>query len=172
VRRLLGSSPLITVGGQVAAAIKGREVHLAIDVHKWQQGLASFPIFWVNVLDYAARGASGLRVARTGRPLQLPPASLRSRPTGEGQYTIGPDDAFLSWWVGSYQVGLPDGNPPLRANLLDERESDTAGETRPLAWAPSPPAANERLSRGWAGPLAWSALIFLVLAWLLQLRPE
>jgi hypothetical protein len=167
-----GGLPLITVGGQVAAAIKGREVHLAIDVHKWQQGLASFPIFWVNVLDYAARGASGLRIARTGRPLQLPPASLRSRPKGGSQYTIGPDDSFLSWWVGDYEVGLPEGNPPLRANLLDERESDTAGETRPLTWTPSATAQDERQPRGWAGPLAWSAVVFLVLAWLLQLRPE
>jgi hypothetical protein len=78
----------------------------------------------------------------------------------------------MSWKVGDYKVGLPDGDPPIRVNLLDERESDTAGETRPLAWTPPPPAASERVSRGWAGPLAWSAVIFLVLAWLLQLRPE
>jgi hypothetical protein len=167
-----GGIPLITVGGQVAAAIKGGEVHLAINVHKWQQGLASFPIFWVNVLDYAARGASGLQVARTGRPLKLPPASMRSRARGGPDQTIGPDDTFMSWKVGDYKVGLPDGDPPIRVNLLDERESDTAGETRPLAWTPAPPAESERVSRGWAGPLAWSAVIFLVLAWLLQLRPE
>lgn len=167
-----GGLPLITVGGQVAASIKGRDVHLAIDVNKWQQGLVSFPIFWVNVLDYARQGAIGWVVARAGHPVQLPLRTDRTRAPVGASYTMGADGTFIAWTVGDYPLALPEGPARIRVNLLDERESDTAGETRPLAWNPAAPAVNERLHRSWAGSLAWAALGFLVLAWLLQLRPE
>jgi hypothetical protein len=167
-----GGLPLITVGGQVAAAIKGREVHLAIDVNKWQQGLASFPIFWVNVLDYAAQGATRFKVVRAGRAAQLPLGAGPLKAPPGAVYTLAADGTFIGWTVGDYHLQLSEGERAIRVNLLDERESDTAGETRELTWNPSEPAAKERMHREWAGPLAGAALIFLVLAWLLQLRPE
>ncbi len=166
-----GGQPLITVGGKVAAAIKGREVHLAIDLNKWQ-GLASFPIFWVNVQDYARQGATGWVVARAGHPVQLPLRTDRTRAPEGAVYTMGADGTLIAWTVGDYSVALPEGPARVRVNLLDERESDTAGETRPLAWNPAAATQQERMHTGWGGPLAGAALIFLVLAWLLQLRPE
>jgi hypothetical protein len=166
-----GGQPLITVGGKVAASIKGREVHLAIDVNKWQ-GLASFPIFWVNVQDYARQGATGWVVARAGHPVQLPLRTDRTKAPEGAVFAMGADGTLIAWTVGDYSVVLPEGSARVRVNLLDERESDTAGETRAPAWNPSAATLKERMHMGWAGPLAGSAIVFLVLAWLLQLRPE
>jgi len=156
---------LITVGGKVSAALKGREVHVCIDVNKWQ-GLASFPIFWVNVMDAAARGSSGWTIARTGQPIKPPPGSR----IGTG--SVAADGTFIAYKVGPVRLHGPDGEKVVYVNLLDERESDTAGETRAPDWNPSAPEGRIRERQSLAGSAAWCALAFLLLAWLLQLRPE
>lgn len=117
--------PLIRVGDKVAAALQGKELHVCVDVNQWQKGLKSFPIFWVNVVDFAQGAASGLTVVHGGP----------------------------------------------KANLLDERESDTAGKSQELSLPPAT-AARNLVRADLSGGAAWSALFFLVLAWLLQLRPD
>ncbi len=165
-------TPLITVGGKVAAAVRGKDVHVCIDLNRWQAGLASFPIFWVNVLDAARKGAAGLEVIRAGRTVALPPGSsvLSAPPGAPGE--LGADGLWTPFTVGDHRLKMSDGDKTVRVNLLDERESDTAGKSRTLAWDPGAPAGREFLRRDRSPAAAWSALVFLVLAWLLQLRPE
>ena len=57
-------------------------------------------------------------------------------------------------------------------NLLDERESDTAGIRRDLDWDPGSPAGREPKRHGYGGVAAGAALALILLAWLMQLRSE
>lgn len=61
---------------------------------------------------------------------------------------------------------------PAPTNLLDERESDTAGIRRDLDWDPGAPTGREPKRTGYGGPAAGAALGLLLLAWLMQLRGE
>src|SRR5204862_2009613 len=127
-----GGDPLIVVGGKMAAALRGKELRLAIDVHEWGKGLHSLPIFFANVVDVARAEASGFGVVRTGRPFLLPPGwALQQAPEG-AKASWSADGPFVAHIVGDYGFQTPAGPRTLRANLLDERESDTAGEARAL----------------------------------------
>jgi hypothetical protein len=166
-------TPLITVGGKVAAAVRGKEVHLCIDLNRWQAGPVSFPIFWVNVVDVARKSASGWTVLRTGRPVLLfPNSTVESGPAGAIPPVLTPEGTFTAFTVGDYRLKTSDGDRTLHINLLDERESDTAGTTRDLAWNPGDLAGRALQRKDLSGLGAGCALVFLVLAWLLQLRPE
>ena len=162
--------PLLVVGGRRAAAIRGREVHLSIDCapDRWP-ATVSFPIFWANVIDFARRGASGWKVFRTGRPVELPAEARIVDPSGRES---APSRTFLGYEVGEYVLRFADGERRIRTSLLDERESDTAGEARDLDWNPADPAGREPLRRSLAGLGAAAALGFLALAWLAQARGD
>jgi hypothetical protein len=56
------------------------------------------------------------------------------------------------------------------SNLLDERESDTAGIRRDLEWDPASPQGREPKRHGYGGVLAAAALALVLLAWLMQVR--
>jgi hypothetical protein len=164
--------PLLTVGGKVAAAVNGKDVRLCVDVGEWGKSMASLPIFFANAVDVARSGASGFAVARTGRPLPLPPGTtLETSPPG-AIASIGPDGSFTAHTVGDYGLRTPAGLKTVRANLLDERESGPAGETRALDWDPGSPAGREPTRAGYGGAAAGAALALLLLAWLMQLRGE
>jgi len=167
-----GGRPLIRVGGKVAAALQGNLLHICIDLNQWQQGLASFPIFWVNVLDFAHKGSSGLSIIRSGERVQLAPGSLVSNGPPGLERSLTPEGDFIGYMAGWYRLSGPDGYKHLVVNLLDERESDTAGKEQPLTWNPSAASARTLVRADWSGAAAWCALAFLLLAWLLQLRPE
>jgi hypothetical protein len=145
-------TPLITVDGKVAAALQGQELRIAVDLHAWGQSLASLPIFCANVVEVARAGASGFAILRTGQPLL--------------------NGSFVTHTVGDYVVETPAGPKTIRANLLDERESDTAGQNRPLDWDPGTPAGRVARRQGFAGWAAGGALVLLLLAWFMQLRTE
>jgi hypothetical protein len=167
-----GGTPLITVGGKVAAALKGRELRIAVDLNRWGQSLPSLPIFCANAVDFARSGGSGFSVLRTGRPLLLPSGStLQKKPDGAVALML-PDGSLLAHTVGDYEVQTPAGPKSLRANLLDERESDTAGQAKPLDWDPGAPTGREARRHGMAGIAAGVSLAFLVLAWVMQMRTE
>lgn len=178
--RILGELPpasragqaLIRVGGKVAAAVKGNDVHVCVDLHSWQ-GLPSFPIFWVNAVDVAQKTARGLTIIRSGQAVQLPPNSAL---TGEPQGALRelrPDGLFVAHTVGEYRLApVGDGYKQLVVNLLDERESRWGTESRGLTWTPGAASVREPRRHDLGGAAAWSALAFLLLAWLLQLRPE
>jgi hypothetical protein len=163
--------PLITVGGRVAAVLRKNELHLCVDLNQWQ-GMPSFPIFWVNVVDAAQKASRGLVVIRTGRPIQLTPNSLVDEvPAGAIRELTG-EGMFVAFTVGAYRLRLAGGDKHIYVNLLDERESDTAGQTRDLAWDSAGPATRVFQRQDLTAWAAWSALGLLVLAWLLQVRPE
>jgi hypothetical protein len=167
-----GGLPLITVGGKVAAALKGGDLRIAIDVNEWGKGLPSLPIFWANVIDVARGGAPGFAILRTGRPLLLPPgSSIQKAPEG-ALAALSPDGSLVAHTAGVYALQTPAGARSLRANLLDERESDTAGESRRLDWDPASPAGRAAKRHGYAGVAAGAALAFLLLAWIMQVRTE
>src|SRR6185295_8998604 len=159
----------ITVGGRAAATIRGRDVHLAIDVNEFQK-VPSFPIFWANVIEFARKGQGGFLVPRTGRPFAVSPSARVQAPEG-AIWSLSPDGSFVAHTVGAYRLGLPDGVVTLRVNLLDERESDTGGQARALDWNPASSEGRERIHRSYGGWAAGAALVFLFLALLLQLRP-
>lgn len=69
-----------------------------------------------------------------------------------------------------FRTGQPLPAPSVPANLLDERESDTAGIRRDLDWDPGSPKGREPKRHGYGGVLAGAALAFVLLAWLMQLR--
>ena len=167
-----GGEPLIRVDGKVAAALRGRELRLCIDVNQWGKSLASLPIFCANVVDFARSGASGFAVLRTGRPLLLPPGTtLQKAPEGVPA-DLSPDGLLIAHTVGDYALQTPAGPRTLRANLLDERESDTAGVDRPLEWDPAQPAGRIPKRDDFGGWAAGAALLLLLLAWIMQLRTE
>ena len=163
--------PLIRVGGKVVAALQGRELHVGVDVNLWQKGLASFPIFWVNVLDFAHQATPGLTIIRSGEQVQVPPGSFV--PTGPPgiERDLTPEGRFIGYMTGSYRLSDLGGYKQLVVNLLDERESDTAGKSQDLQLTAST-APQGRMRADLSGSAAWCALAFLVLAWLLQVRPE
>ncbi len=167
-----GGTPLITVGGKVAAALKGKELRIAADLNRWGQSLPSLPIFCANAVDLARSGASGFSILRTGRPLLLPPgSSLRKKPDGAFALLL-PDGSLLAHTVGEYGLETPAGPKSVRANLLDERESDTAGQAKALDWDPGAPTARQARRHGFAGVAAGVSLVFLLAAWLMQTRME
>ncbi len=164
--------PLITVDGKVAAAFRKNEIHFCIDLNQWQR-MDSFPIFWVNVVDVAHKAARGLTIIRAGQPVQLAPNSLVDEGPVGAIRDLTPDGRFIAYSVGAYRFHpAADDTKHLVINLLDERESDTAGETRDLAWDAGSVSAKVLQRQDLGNWAAWSALVFLVLAWLLQLRPE
>jgi len=164
--------PLITVDGKRAAVLRKNEIHLCADLIEWQK-MPSFPIFWVNVVDAAHKAARGLTIIRAGQPVQLAPNSrVEEGPVGAIQ-ELTPEGRFVAYSVGAYRVRPANDEPKrLVVNLLDERESDSAGETRDLSWDPGSTSDRVLERQDLAGGAAWLALAFLVLAWLLQLRPE
>jgi hypothetical protein len=146
-----GGIPLIKVAGKVAAALRGKELRVCVDVHAWGKGLPSLPIFFANVVDYARAGTSRFAILRTGRPLLLPSGTaLRRSPEG-GAATLTPDGALLAYAVGDYGLETPGGPRTLRANLLDERESDTAGQSRGLSWNPGRPEGRIPKRKSYGG---------------------
>ena len=166
-----GGEPLLTVGGKVAAALRRNELHISVDLNKWQ-GMPSFPIFWVNVIDAAQKATRGLAVIRTGRPILLTPNSrVDGGPAGAIQ-ELTREGTFIAYTVGPYRLRGGESDKPLYVNLLDERESDTAGRTQDLAWDSGEPREKVFQRQDLTNWAAWSALGFLVLAWLLQVRPE
>ena len=167
-----GGTTLITVGGKVSAALRGKELRIAADLNRWGQSLPSLPIFCANAVDVARSGGSGFAILRTGRPLLLPSgSSLQKKPDGAVALLL-PDGSLLAHTVGDYGIQTPAGPKSVRANLLDERESDTAGQAKPLDWDPGAPASREARRRGLAGIAAGVSLAFLVLAWVMQMRTE
>jgi hypothetical protein len=147
--------PLVWAGSQRVAVLQGRVLHLSIDLHSsgWPS-TPSFPIFWKNVVDFAGRGGASFVIAKTGHPLAIP--------GGE----------FLEYSLGEFVVKTPEGDRRVVTNLLDERESDTAGTSRPLDWNPSDPAGREPARRDLSAVAAAAALGFVVLGWLLQRRAD
>jgi hypothetical protein len=167
-----GGEALIRVDGRTAAALRGKELRLSVDVNAWGKSLPSLPIFWANVVDVARAGASGFAVLRTGQPFQLPPGwSLQQAPEGV-KPSLSPEGAFVAHIVGAYGFRTPGGPKTLRANLLEERESDTAGEARALDWDPARPAGRQPRRNGYAGAAAGLSLALLLIAWIMQLRME
>jgi len=167
-----GGEPLIKVGGKVAAALKGQEVRMAVDVHAWGKSLPSLPIFCANLVEVARGGTSGFSVLRTGRPFLLPPGSSVVKAPPGVQFSLSLEGQFVAHMVGEVEVRTPAGTRTLRANLLDERESDTAGEARALDWDPSRPQGRVPKREGFAGVAAGVSLALLLLAWTMQLRTE
>lgn len=164
-------TPLIRVGGKVAMALQGRELHVSVDINQWQQRLTSFPVFWVNVLDFAHQATPGLTIIRSGEKVQLPAGSkVAAGPPGL-DCSLTPEGQFIGYMAGTYRLSAGGDDKRLVVNLLDERESDTAGKSQELNLAPSN-AARVLVRQDWSGSAAWCALAFLLLAWLLQLRPE
>jgi hypothetical protein len=167
-----GGEPLLRVGGKLAAALRGKELRLSVDVHEWGKGLHSLPIFFANAVDLARADASGFAVLRSGHPFLLPPGcSLQKAPEGVKPST-SPDGRFVAHTVGDYVFQTPAGPRTLRANLLDERESDTAGESRALDWDPARPAGRVPKRESFAGAAAGLSLALLLVAWIMQLRGE
>jgi len=167
-----GGEPLIRVDGKVAAALRGKELRFCVDVHEWGKGLHSLPIFFANLVDVARAGASGFAALRTGRSFLLPPGwSLQQSPDGV-KPSLLPDGSFVAHMAGDYGFQTPAGPRKLRANLLDERESDTAGEARSLDWDPARPAGRVPKREGFAGAAAGLSLALLLVAWIMQLRGE
>jgi hypothetical protein len=160
--------PLLTVGGRIAATVKGREVRLCVDVGEWGKSMASLPIFFANAVDVARSGGSRFVVLRTGRPFSVPPDGSLDQPAD----AVLSDGKLVAYAVGEYGLTSAWGHRTVRANLLDERESDTAGVRRDLDWDPGSPAGREARRHGYAGIAAGAALAFLLLAWLMQLRTE
>lgn len=164
--------PLLRVAGKVVAAVRGNRVQLCVDLNRWQAGPASFPIFWMNVVDFAHRVSPGWTVLRTGQPVQVPPQTHVLGSPSASFWSLTPEGRFLPHSVGAYRLQGSDRESPLYVNLLDERESDTAGVSRDLDWDPGAAAGRVPRRRDLSAAAAWSALVFLVLAWLLQLRAE
>ena len=146
-----GAEPLFYADGKLVAAAWGGAVHLSFELSPdgWM-ATPSFPIFWANMVDRARGAAASLTYAKAGQPF-----------TWEGE-------SYLSVRVGDYAVD----QPPLRVNLLDARESDTAGETRSSGWDLGDPKGREWQASSHAWWLAWLALAFLLVAWAAQSRGD
>jgi hypothetical protein len=102
--------------------------------------------------------------------MALPPETTLDPPS-EGALLM-PDGSLVAHRVGDFGLRTPSGRRTVHANLLDERESDTAGNRRDLDWDPGSPTGREPKRRGYGGIAAGAALVLLLLAWLLQLRTE
>lgn len=163
--------PLITLGGKAVATFRGREVHVSVDLNEWQK-VESFPIFWTNVIDYARKGVGTFAVVRAGKPARLPRFSKISKAPPGASWSLNSEDLLIAHTVGDYILSWPEGSASFRVNLLDERESDTGGTAHALDWNPASSQGQERIHESFGAWAAGAALVFLVLAWLLQLRPE
>lgn len=166
--------PLIQIGGKRVAVLREGVLHLAVDPSpRGWPSTPSFPIFWKNVVDFASKGGSAFTIVRTGRPQTLPSeaSEVGSAPPG-ARYGLSPSGRFVAWTRGAYGFRTAGGVRSVEANLLDERESDTAGVTRPLDWKPESPEGREVVKRGLAGGAAGLALLLLAAAWALQRRTD
>jgi hypothetical protein len=54
---------LLEAGGKVAGALRGKDLHLSVDLDAWSRSSPSFPIFWSDVADLVRVGASGFTLA-------------------------------------------------------------------------------------------------------------
>ena len=169
-----GGIGLVTADGRTVMALREGELHFSIDMNPegWPAGPRSFPIFWTNVVDFARNGAASFVAVRTGRPAELPEDVVSVAPVDGGTGTFTPGGGFLAYSVGEFEVRSPGGARRIRANLLDPRESDTAGIERALDWDPADPGGREPLSVPLGGHAAALAVAFLAVAWLLERRPD
>ena len=151
-----GAEPLFYADGRLVGAIWDGVIHLSFELSPggWAE-TPSFPIFWANVVDRARGAAATFTYARAGRPFALPGGK-----------------SFLSPTLGEFGIELPGGTRQLYVNLLDARESDTAGETRSSGWNPGDPKGRKWQASSHAGWLAWLALAFLLVAWAIQSRGD
>ena len=165
-----GEAVLVADGKRVGV-LKDGVLHLCIDLDpKGWASTPSFPIFWQNVVEFAGKGAGGFAVVRTGRPHPVPGEVTRA-PAG-ALWSLSPAGQFLAFTRGEYVLRTADGDRRVEANLLDPRESDTAGMSRALDWDPAAPAGREFARNGLAGWAAALALLFVGLAWLAQRRAD
>ena len=162
-----GGEALITAGGKSVAVLRGREIHLCVELlpDGWPKS-PRFPIFWANVVDFSRKGAATFATVRTGRPFALPGDAVSVSPGGAAT------GEFVAATAGRYEIRTPQGSRWVEACLLDERESDTAGQTLALAWNPAAAAGREPVRRPLGGWAAGFALSFVALAWLLERRPD
>ncbi len=162
---------LLVADGKRVGVLKDGVLHLCIDLDpKGWASTPSFPIFWQNVVDFAGKGAGGFAVVRTGRPHRVPGEVTRA-PVG-ALWSLSPAGQFLAYTRGEYVLRTAEGERRIEANLLDARESDTAGMTRALDWDPAAQAGREVARNGLAGWAAALALLFIGLAWLMQRRAD
>ena len=166
--------PLLVADGKPVAVLKDGVLHLALELDPRGWPLTpSFPIFWKNVVDFASRGGSAFAIVRTGVPEVLPQeaSEVVSAPPG-ALFSLSPSGRFLAWTGGAYQLRTASGVRTVEANLLDERESDTAGRTRALDWNPASPGEREWVRQSLSGWAAGLSLLLLALAWILERRRE
>lgn len=164
-----GAEKLFFADGRLVGALWDDTIRFSFELTqgRWSD-TPSFPIFWTNVIDYARRASGSFVVARTGRSVGLPVEVTQVDGPEGGAWSLSPSRSFTAWTVGEFRLRAPGGERPIRVNLLDERESDTAGEERPLEGDPADPARRTLQPRRLAGSAAVLALVFLVAAWLLQ----
>ncbi len=145
----VGGTPLLTSGGRPVAVLKGDTLHVAVSLspQAWPS-TPSFPIFWSNVIHFARKGRAELSVPRTGREFDVPGGRLFVQSAGER--TVD----GRRFWVG----------------LLDARESDVEGVSGAVEWTSTSRGPSERERRPLGGWGAGLALVFVILAWVLQRR--
>jgi hypothetical protein len=170
-----GGEALIVVGDRRVAVATPGEVHLSIglDPKAGWPAFPSFPIFWANVLDLARKEGGAFAVVRTGRPFPLPVDRTGvGAPASDADWTLSERGEFLAHTAGEYVLRRPGGERRFLANLLDARESDTAGATRDSGWNPDAAEGREPERRRLGGWLAAAALAALALAWAVQRRGD
>ncbi|MBI2900266.1 MAG: VWA domain-containing protein [Planctomycetes bacterium] len=169
-REVRGGTPLAWADGRCVAAVRDRSIVLAFDLTPscWPSEW-SFVLFWTNVVDFARTGGAW-RALRAGEPARLPADTTDVEgPPRNALFSFDRDGReLLAYDAGTYRARTPSGGVELAVNLLDARESDTAGVDRTGAAdggrAPSP----ARLPIGFHACVAASLLVFL--SWLLELR--
>ncbi len=165
-----GAEPLFYADGKLVGAFWDGAVRLSFEMNPsgWP-ATPSFPIFWANVVDAAAKRSRSFAVVRAGRPFPFP-ADIASvePPSVDAIWSLSPGKAFLAHTVGVFRTG----GRPLPVNLLDARESDTAGVRRPLDWSPEDPGGAARRPRLLGGHFAALSLALVVAAWFLQRRAD
>jgi hypothetical protein len=163
--------PLFEADGKRIGVLRDGVLHLCIELNpKGWASTPSFPIFWQNVVDFASRGARAFEVVRTGRPTFV--RGDVSRAPSKAMWSLSPSGQFLTYTTGEYVFRAAEGERRVEANLLDPRESDTAGVTRALDWDPAAPSGREFTKRGLAGWAAALSLVLVVLAWMMQRRSD
>jgi hypothetical protein len=145
-----GGTPLLTADGRAVMAKRGDvlEVSISFEPGRWPS-TPSWPIFWANVVDSARRGAGTLVVPRVGTPLATP-SGEPATPSAAGEFKAG--------------------GKSMIAGLLDARESDAAGVSRPPEAPGAASAARERRRSPLGGGAALLALACAAAAWVLQKR--
>jgi len=179
---------LVEAAGQpliAAAGGPGRSrLLLAFEPEKSSWPLkASFPVFWLNVVDNARPGrpaAGGFSFVHTGQVVSLrardrgalrvsgPTTRFELTPTPEGLVTFTPQ------FVGLYRCEGAT-TESIAANLLDPAESDTRGnrtvpDPQDMAQALSAPAAVKQTRTDLSPWLLLASVVFLGMFWLTQRR--